>query len=279
MARIAQYEQSPYVNSSSETLQTTKLTTSDLLSLMGNSDFGTFDMEHIVQIRELIPLIHRESVDSLATMSKFEEWIAAPVSKKILIHGEFEGTHYVSAISLFCTSLYRALESTGRYIELVFFCGRHLGNEDGGRLMIQSLTAQLLGQHHFDTKDLERYVNLALVDSGNINQILALFYHLALQLSDHTIFCIVDGVKYYERDQFLGEMSHVLRALLDLTEDVNMRSVFKIMVASPSPTTIVRQAFSPSEIVSMTPTLGSGQGSSTLRLARNLQAGLLVSNN
>lgn len=278
MARIAYYEQNPHANSSPEAAQATKLTIPDLLGLLGNSDAAPFDMEHIVQIRELIPVSHREIADALASKSMFADWIKAPVSRKILIHGEFEGIHYVSALSLFCTSLHEILEASGKHIPLIFFCGRHMGSQDGGQLMIRNLTTQLLQLHQFDTRDLDRHVNLSLVNSGDIEQLLVLFRFLVLQLSDRTVFCIVDGIRYYERGHFLSEMSLVLRVLLDLADDANMRGVFKILVASPTPTTIVRQAFSPTEILSMAPTSGLGQGSSTLRLARNLKDGLGDSN-
>lgn len=278
MARIAQYEQQPYAISSPEGLHAATLSVTDLLGILGNPDAASLDMEHMVQIKELIPISHRETVESLAITSTFADWTAAPVSRKILVHAQFEGTHYVSALSLFCTSLYQILESTGQYIPLIFFCGRHLDSQDGGHLMIKNLTVQLLQQHKFNIRNLERYVDLTLANSGDVKQLLTLFRYLILQLSDHTVFCIVDGIKYYERDHFLRDMSLVLSALLDLTEDTNMRSVFKILVASPSPTTIVRQAFSTDEILSLAPTSGLGQGSSTIRLARNLQVGLGASN-
>ncbi|KAK3356826.1 hypothetical protein B0T25DRAFT_621855 [Lasiosphaeria hispida] len=56
-------------------------------------------VEQIIQCREMLPRAEREVAGRVVTMSKFREWLAAPVSRELLIHGNFQGTQYTSAFA------------------------------------------------------------------------------------------------------------------------------------------------------------------------------------
>jgi hypothetical protein len=71
---------------------------------------------------------------------------------------------------------------------------------------------------------LDREVNLSRVQEGDIEQLCALFGWFARRLLEGmTLFFLINGIKYYERDQYSVDMAQVLRYLLDLTGDKNMR--------------------------------------------------------
>ncbi|KAH6847753.1 hypothetical protein B0I37DRAFT_375762 [Chaetomium sp. MPI-CAGE-AT-0009] len=252
-------------------------------------------VEQIIQCREMLPRAEREVAERVVTMSKFREWLAAPVSRELLIHGHFQGTQYTSALSLFCATLIRTLQEevgpSGRYIALVFFCGKHLADDlgtsagssgtaasVGGLGMIRNLAAQLLAQRSFSldhilTQRHAKSVNIQAIRDSDIGQLLNLFTELVRQVvcTGTSIFCLIDGIKYYEREEYLDDMSLVLRHLLDIREEGDSnRGVFKTLVTSPTPTTIVRQAFSEDEILSLAPLQSTGQGFSADRLRRQL---------
>ena len=231
------------------------------------------DIQHILASQELLPREHKDQADTIVSNHVFRPWITAPTSMPLLIHGNFDGTHYVSALSYFCTTLLRTLQTTGQYTTLVFFCGRHIDPQDtqsGGRGMIRSLLAQLLQQHQFNTRDLADDNNMALVESGNIDQLTTLFRSLTQQLDGVTLFCIIDGIKYYERDIFLEDMSLVLAALLDIAEDERSRNVFKLLITSPSPTHFVRRSVLQDKILSLDAYSLTGDGFNESRVARDV---------
>lgn len=229
------------------------------------------DQEHITTCQALIPLLHREQAQGLLRNSKFQDWVVAPESKELLVHGNFEGVGHISGLSSLSVMFLRGMQGSPQFLTLVFFCGRHLEGEDaGGCVMIKSLITQLLRQYRFDTMHIDQYVNSILLERDDLRELTLLFRSLVLQLHNVTLICIVDGVKYYERDEHIDSMALVLRALLDLIDDDGVHTVFKILVTSPSPTSIVREAFAESNVVSLDPVLGVSQGYSQERLTRDL---------
>lgn len=234
------------------------------------------DAQQILASRELFPPNHRDQAASIVVNKSFRTWITSPVSRKLLVHGSFDGTHYVSALSYFCTTLLQALQGAGQHTTLTFFCGRHLDPNDryaGGQGMIRSLVAQLLQQHRFDCRGLDKQVDLALAESGDIKELTLLLRSLVQRLYNMTLFCIIDGIKYYERAAYIEDMSVVLASLLDIAEEgQESRNVFKLLITSPSPTRIVRQAVRHDEILSLDIVPAVDQGFSTSQLARQIQA-------
>ncbi|KAF2190727.1 hypothetical protein K469DRAFT_697959 [Zopfia rhizophila CBS 207.26] len=91
--------------------------------------------------------------DELLSYPQFEEWIIAPNSRGLLIHGKMKGILHVSAISLFCSNFIEKPKKMEQFRSIVFFCNRHLDSDDsytGGRGLIKSVTAQILRQNVFN---------------------------------------------------------------------------------------------------------------------------------
>ena len=245
-----------------------------LLQLMDLQDSpAQSDMETIAQQAGRLPPQHREKAEQLVVVTQFQDFLAALESRVLLLHGDFEGTHYLSALSVFCSTLVRSMEGMDRLLPLVFFCGRHLGG-GAGWLMIRSLLSQLLQRHNFDTSTLHRELSLDRIQAGDLSELCALFGWLVRRLPESTtLLCLIDGIKYYERPEHADGMGLVLSGLLDLTLDPEMRAVFKILIASPAPTTIVRQhpAFQGGRnTLSLAALPELGLGPSKFRLARQL---------
>lgn len=199
--------------------------------------------------------------------------MVAPNSQELLIHGDFTGTRHISSLSWLCFSILQALQQTGHLYSLVFFCGRHLDAADshvGGRGIIRSLLSQLLCQQPAHAAQ-DHTINWELIQAGDIQHLCPLFHSALHQLPpESVVFCIIDGIKYYERDQYVDEMSAVLRFLLDLVQGGQEQYVFKILITSPSPTTIVRQAFSQDCIISIGSWSRNADKPSSLRTFRHL---------
>lgn len=255
------------------------ITQHELRNLLGVLDLGEVDTKYIKQRGGQYPDNHRARVEQLVTTAQFREWIGTAASHILLIHGDFgePSKHYVSALSLFCTTIVEALRRMNGFLPLVFFCGRHLDTGDGpigGEGIIKSLVAQLLQQQIFDTRQLHQEIDLNRVNSGDVLELCVLFRWLARRVPENvTLFCLIDGIILYERSDHEYTMGQVLAYLLELTRDLSIRSILKVLITSPGATAKVRQHpafYGGNNILSMATMSLLRQGSSEARLARQL---------
>lgn len=109
--------------------------------------------------------------------------------------------------------------------------------------MIQSLIAQLLRQFPYPTISPSLDLSIHGVERASLEQLGILFLYLIRQLPFcKTVFCFIDGINEYEREEYLQTMDLVVVTLLDLFSD-GSRAHFTLLLMSPRPTTIVRQEF------------------------------------
>ncbi|KAH8882388.1 hypothetical protein GQ53DRAFT_700911 [Thozetella sp. PMI_491] len=116
--------------------------------------------------------------------------------------------------------------------------------------MLRSLIAQLLCDYDFGaaTNLLPPGGAPELVACANLHQLRAVFAWLVRLLpADITLFCLVDGIIFYERDEYEGPMLDVLGDILGLAADKNLATSLKVLVTSPFPTSIVRVGFEADE--------------------------------
>lgn len=203
-------------------------------------------MEYVRSHRPDIPAIDRQRAEGLVNATHFRQWLVAPTSQKLLIHGDLQGPSGVSGLSVLCLMLVKALRNSPRFRPVVFFCGRHMDEQDenaGGKGLRRSLTAQLLYQQSFDTGILDGN-NVQNGLDGKLDAFCALFHSLAQQIpKETTLVCVIDGIKYYEREIYAREMGTVVVRLLDILQDPYLGSVVKLLVTSPLETKIIRRAF------------------------------------
>lgn len=210
-------------------------------------DLEKVDMQRISETKKRLDPEQRAKAENVVQNGQFKEWVVSTASEILLIHGNFRGGNQkVSALSSFCATLTEALRADRRFIPLVFFCGRHLEDDPcaGGFSMIVSLVVQLLSQQDFDMQLLPYEVYDALDQWGDISAFCSLFEWLLCQLQDDvTVFCLIDGAVYYEREAFVHDMSEVLADILEMSTDGRLPVTFKVLVTSPTPTTVVRLPF------------------------------------
>ncbi|KAK7423573.1 hypothetical protein QQX98_001031 [Neonectria punicea] len=143
-----------------------------------------------------------------------------------------------------------AFRRSSRIVSLVFFCGCHLLRDEchGGAAMILSLVAQLLQQVPSHIVPLDPGMPLDAIGSGDIQHLCRLFVHLMRQLPPGmTVFCLIDGIDVYEREEYFQGMAEVVRFLLALVKEGNQApgGRFKLLLTSPNTTLIVRKEFDP----------------------------------
>jgi hypothetical protein len=194
----------------------------------------------------------------------------------LLVHGDFDSRDSLSPFSRVCASLTETFRKMPGSICLVFFCGRHLDKDEysGPSALIRSLIGQLLQQYPYCPPDLEHNVSIQGVEEGSIHELCNLFGCLARHVpSTSSIFCIIEGIQFYERAQFRGGTMEILSFLSDLAENERqgVAASIKLLLLSPRPTTVVRNAFSVRPaLLNMATISPHGQGSSPARFNRQI---------
>jgi hypothetical protein len=249
------------------------------LSTIALPSLDTHDLARISRLTYNIHPRERSRAQHLLQKRPFKAWMVGPRSRELLVHGDFAdlagagGTRYASPLSVFCATVVTALRSRqvgggggggggggkaggGGYVALVFFCGSHVEKSEspGPAAMLRSFIAQLLSQTSIGaTTGLESTFNIEGAKNGEISSLCAIFNFLVNRLPEQTkLFCIIDGVSYYEGNKFEADMLVTLRCLLELVaESAGARSAVKVLVTSPWATDRVRGLFRDSRFVSL----------------------------
>ena len=109
---------------------------------------------------------------------------------------------------------------------------------------MRSLIVQLLQQQTFDTTMLSKDINLEGVAGGDLEHLCRLFVWLVRRIPrDMTLVCIIDGLVYYERDDYEAGMLKAMKILLGLVRDRDLGLHIKVLATNPSPTDSVQGIF------------------------------------
>jgi hypothetical protein len=227
-----------------------------LLGILGVPEFDDMDMKYIKSLEAKINGGDQILAELLIVNEQFRDWLGHPTSRSILIHGRMKVENSrISAISLFCSSLVQDLRAEEQFRAVVFFCGLHLSADDpyaGALGLIKSFISQLLHQDELSLKVSLEEVDLNLIQGNNIGELCRLFSILARQLTqDVTLFCIIDGIHFFERDAFSDDVRMTVASLLALVSDLTLPAKVKVLITSPTRTEEVRKAFSHDSILSL----------------------------
>lgn len=262
------------------------LTPDELLTCIGIPEILAEDLHHLAEKRIIkVPAQEQARAEQLIRTSQVREWLTGPTSSQLLVHGNYDRRAYVSGLSLFCMSLTHSLaERVPRFIPLAFFCGLHTEPRAdphvGGRALIQSFICQLLCQFDFNSGGIPMGPEaLDEVQQGDLRALCRLFELLVHMLPNTVaLFCLVDGVVYYERDEFRDDLGWVLMTILRLSDQAGTQSPVKVLLTSPMRTAVVRQSFPDELILSMEGMARADLVASSSRLEREMSSGLYHEN-
>lgn len=138
--------------------------------------------------------------------------------------------------------------------------------------MIQTFLCQLLNQCDFGP---QYQVNqeLELIRAGDVKELYRMFESLFRRADPSLcVFCIIDGVVFYERDEFLQDLGDVVLMIVKLSaeHDTHM-PILKVLIASPTKTSVVRRLFTDDQIFSMTTMSEYIEDPSPMRVERRLK--------
>lgn len=254
----------------------------ELVNCIGISDILSQDFQRLAEKQKVaVPAAEQARAEQLIRTSQIREWLTSPTSSQLLVHGNYDRRAYISGLSLFCMSLANTLaERVPRFIPLVFFCGLHTealqDAHTGGRALIQSFIRQLLSQYDFNGGNIPvTPEDLDDVQNGDLRSLCTLFERLVQMLPKSVaLFCLVDGVVYYERDEFLEDLGRVLMSILQLSDQEGVHAPVKVLLTSPTRTAVVRQPFPDDMILSMEGMVRADLVASSSRLGRELSSGI-----
>ncbi|KAK0752938.1 hypothetical protein B0T18DRAFT_395663 [Schizothecium vesticola] len=257
-----------------------RISPQELLDWIDVPDVAASDMIHINEKRQPWASSREQArAEQLVQSRQLREWMASAESSQLLVHGDYEVLRQVSGLTLFCASLQQMLAAKSpRFIPLVFFCGMHSNDRTdpntGGRAIIQSFVCQLLCQvEGLDLSTLaDQGIDETLIRMGDVEELCNIFVWLVDRLPQGiVVFCVLDGVVYYERRGFEEDMAFVLMTLLRLSAEGGTAAAVKVLLTSPSRTVTIRQPFPDDLILSMEAMPPLDQEASASRLERQFE--------
>jgi hypothetical protein len=217
----------------------------DVYSGLGITNIDELDMQKALNSAADIVFSDRGRAQQMLNTTHFQTWLLIPSSARLLVHGDFDSTTRTSPFTVLCATMTYGFRNPPELISLAFFCGYHLFGDKykGGLAMIRSLIAQLLRQYPYATIIPSPELHMYDIGSASIGQLCRLFDYIIGSLpSGTTVFCLIDGIDEYERDDYLHTMDQVVLALMDLVSHGSYAR-FKLLLTSPRPTREVRKAF------------------------------------
>lgn len=194
-------------------------------------------------------LIRQERLAMLTQDAEFENWMISTRSD-VLIVNAMEMTwpmEVPSSTTYFISALTRILIEYNAAIPLSFFCGLHASPGDyleGPRGLLRSLCFQLLTQSNVQDSNLTFVNNHLLngVHAQDIGSLSDLFQRLLSVVGQQTwkpIFCLIDGITWFEDARRRSETGVAITALREFVEFLRERQdsvgiILKVLVTSPT---------------------------------------------
>ena len=191
-------------------------------------------MEDTLRQIATFPLVDQDRAAAIIKHSAVGEWLIEPKSATLLVHANSRRHEAISSTSVACAMLIHILSDRLPIITLYWFCGSHIRGPDGNALgMMRSLICQLLDISSFAAEyNLDHPVDF---DGQDLGELLVLFKRLVWQLRPGTaVFCIIDGISYYEGSQQSIATCTSIRKIVKLMEAES--PILKLLITSPTRT-------------------------------------------
>lgn len=190
--------------------------------------------------------------------AQFQKWLKSNQSSCLVVNGmdNHGDESVVSPMTYFSGIFSQTLAKHGYALPLSFFCGQHASRGDpmaGAQGMLRSLSAQLLAAYG-DRIGLAFINDKSFLDVGRIERLCELFRGLLTGVGEGAIFCILDGVSWFESSTRIEELATAMVLLRTLTEEINESGaslVLKVLLLNPVSSSHAHKWFTQESIVSM----------------------------
>ncbi|KAM7201200.1 hypothetical protein V8F20_004946 [Naviculisporaceae sp. PSN 640] len=240
-----------------------RLTTTpfELLNILSVSHLTALDDEVIILKRGRdLPDEALARTASMVRTRELQNLLHSPEPGAVLVDGCADKAQIarISPVSFVCAGLSQTLRQNLTPV-LVFFCGRHVGGDpnddlEGPQGLVRGLLSQLvllLVQNGWmgDAENIALPISLSASPTATagdelyseettilgVPDLCQLFHSLLGLIPMNTaIFCIVDGMTYYARENWRGDYDLVLAMFGDIVTDSNLGCLFKVLLTSPT---------------------------------------------
>lgn len=177
----------------------------------------------------------RESFDSqnavldryIMRSMDFRKWFSSSQSHTLGILDIFPDQAF-SPVSVFCGTFVSILRRQPLFLTLSHFCQLHTKDDlGGGQGLIRSLLTQL--SPYVSLQGIKRQE--LLQSCRDLPYLLFLFQQMMTRLSGCAVFCIIDGIHFFDSNPIqTDELNAVLTTLTNLASAPQPASVFKLLV-------------------------------------------------
>ena len=172
--------------------------------------------------------------------SEIYHWMLTPTSKLLVIEANLGGGSIINPVSYTCALLAEALGYRKRgVIMLSAFCSLHLDMDSpnsGLKQVMIALLLQLL--HNFPEQSVYSMPDAKTLkglhkESKSFSSLISTFKNILRQLpSNVTVFCIVDGLGWYEDNYQEVEVRKVVTMLQELVTQEAIMCPFKVLLTT-----------------------------------------------
>ncbi|KAK1701396.1 hypothetical protein BDP55DRAFT_641444 [Colletotrichum godetiae] len=202
------------------------------------------DIGFVMEEAEVLDLEEKGRAQWLLETDEFRQWFRQGGSSLLLVDGCFDHS-IVSPLSAICSGVIAALLEDEDSAVVFFFAGLHTdvaapeGKNTGPRAMMRSLIAQLLKIQKLPAPDLG-FLSESMLEAcslGDCYTLCKIFVEIIKQAPPQmTVFCIIDGISWYEQDPWKQDVYQVATAFEHLAkrEDLGESGPLKVLLTSPA---------------------------------------------
>lgn len=198
----------------------------------------------------------QERAQVLLNGNKLRDWLTSPYSRILLVEGNAEHLERMSVLSFASALLFASMEGLTDATRVIFFCGQHVDlndPEDGARVLMNGFVGQLTTQYKFFEYSClgGKSVAAQLEPGERLDTLCKMFRSMVEQLpAKETIFCIIEGIKYYEHSTRLPDLLKVLKMLKELTVSKHVKAAVKVLVVNETRSVLeLKQLFKDNEML------------------------------
>ena len=240
----------------------------DQISLDPKGDVSLEDVSGQLGLIYALSLTSQDRAVALLTSPRLQTWVTSTFSCALLINGQmFSSEHETrrSPLSYFCAKFVDSIltrpppdqsENNNPVFVVRWFCGQHTDVREDFDAHPAGMVSNMLSQlvHQVRVKLPQVTLKNLTLPGGDLQflDICHLFVQLAKALPTGTIlFCIIDGISYYEDYDRRDECMKVLSMLTDLTRDIVDGPLIKLLVTAPLRAHHVQNLFEAGEVTDM----------------------------
>lgn len=233
------------------------------------------DLQRCLRMGLSINLASQDRVKWMMQARQLQDWLHAARSCTLLLNGNSDANDAFAPTTFLAAKLLEGLSHIEPVISLHFFGSLHLSfreelKEDASTL-IESLISQLLLRDNSYNLTFISKPDLAKINHNDLLTLCTLFRHLIQQLPNPTfLFCIIDGINFYERFERRHGFLTVIKELLGVTED-SKDVIIKLLLTSHGKSTYVRDLIGKDDILTVPAFIDGGrQGWSDIAFQKTL---------